>query len=204
MNVRDTIASVLLAHGISPDFSSPHAAHAIDKLESLATEASGPWQYKSARGNSRKHPLRKVLAELDRLEHAIQEAKRAAECHGKLDEVNASEKFFWYVETFTQNDAFRLIRAMRQGVDGALDLGRERPGNAPLLLRRDAYLVEMFFLLMAHRGNVEFDEGFVKIAHDCQAILPVEDHETHDELRDRLAKVRERHSALFMRWVPAI
>lgn len=198
--VEQALAAAFAKFGIEPDFTSPLAAWALDRIEKLADGSPGPWHYRPAGGNSRKHPLQKVKAKIERLQCALRDCQREAKAHMNVAETNACADFFEQFKIVSGMDAFYLVRLLESPSKFALECGVPRKGNAPIKLRSNELIIDIFFLFRAHIDQIDWHdwhEIFVGIAFEAQNILPESDRENRVELKARLATIRRQREMIF-------
>jgi hypothetical protein len=201
--VVNNLERILLAEfakfGIEPDFASPLATYALERLERLIDGAPGPWRYRTAGAQGHKHPIQKIKVQIERLGAAFNECHHFAETHAKTDEVNACQNFLDRVSDYTGLQPGELIQLLEIAADSSLNLGQPRTESAPVKLRRDAFILNLFLLVRAHKQSfkIDADDGFLGLLFSCQRLLPEADREGRDELRDRIAGVRSRNIRMF-------
>jgi hypothetical protein len=185
--------------GIEPNFASPLAAYALERLERLIDGAPGPWCYQTAGGRGRKHPIQKIKVQIGRLGAAFNECHHFADTHAKTDEVNACQNFLDRISDYTGLQPGELIQLLELAADSSLNLGQPRAESAPVKLRRDAFVLNLFLLVRAHKQSfkIDADDGFLELLFSCQRLLPKADRESREELRDRIAAVRGRNIRMF-------
>lgn len=198
--VEQVLAAKFTEFGIEPDFNSPLAQFALERLGRLIEGRPGPWIYRTAGRNSPKHPVRKTLNELDRLRAALIACHEASKSHARTDEINACKLFLETVPAIIGHDAFALIEILEGVARSSLETGHRRPDNGPIKLRRDAFILNLFLLVQAHVQPVDLGGNFIDLLDSCQIVLPEGDREKREELLARVSRVYNCNAELFARY----
>lgn len=190
MSASEIILSALKSIGIDEYNYNDLGKHSLARINQIII-GEGYSKYKPAGTNNDKHPLNKIEQNIKRLERSINEYFHSPDKPDDKIENDGCEYFYNSFKTITGHDPAQLLRLMNQAIETSKNAGLERPGHAPSKLMRDAFCIEMYFILRSQTYSVD-KNALIELIIKSQSALPEKEHETRKQIIARVDRLYQK------------